>query len=566
MNTSKHDQLNKIIQAIPSCNNGCVHGLLVFADKAKTSTKLCSCVTGLPEDVEYELKARGSAIEVSGLVPLFADELYGDRTFGEVAPTKLVEWLTETCRTGGKGSHVFLCGKVGTGKTHLASDCLKLFIIRTGCQAHYTTASFLAETKTNAIASNSSRARNYEPEELKKLRNLEYALKCTGLFVIDEIRESLTKRETSFLEEFIDKRYQSGLSTIYISNHTFNADTSYKRLSIEKVIGDRSGDRLRNAVVCEFSGKSKRGIQHLDSIAEAQLKNFCFSPSVLALGNDNRQILNFLTRNHVFEPINRKDREINRDSDGNVVHLNGSPADVHRENPKISESIWQKGHRLTLEGPILCRQDAKTYITCLHLLKLQHCRGELGLIIRLTPTCLMTALGLNPTSVNGRASLQRSLARITAASLDYIDNGERRWTGPLFLSTYERENHDGAYLIHFNKSMIPFYEACEYTVLPNRLLNVKSLGTDSFRMIIFLLSHVSDRYIPTDPTFWLKFLGKPVELMDGTVAGKALARRYRQKFAKDVRTQIELGFLTPDSGLMRNGKVILRLAQRPQTR
>ena len=570
MNTNDNEKFNGVIQAIPTCANGCIHGILVFADRDKTTAKVCSCVAELPKPVLANLSDRAQIIETSGLVPLFANKLYGDRDFDQVAPTELLEWLEKACLANGKSSHIFLCGKVGTGKTHLASDCLKRFIIKTGCKAYYTTASFLAETKTNAIASNFSRARNYEPGEMKLLEYLQHAMKYVRLFVIDEIRESLSAKEVSFLEEFIDRRYQSGLSTIYISNHTLNVDTSYKRLTIEKAIGGRSGDRLKGSVVCEFTGQSKRQrereIPHPDNISEERQRNFCLPPSVLAFGDDNRQILNFLTRNHIFEPINRKDRQVIRDSEGNVTYLNGAPADVHREKSLTLESVWQKGHRLDMEGPVLCGEDARTYIACLHLLKLQHCRAESALIIRVKPTCLMTALGLNPTSVNGRISLQRSLSRITLAKLNYTNRIDRRWSGSLLVFKYERKNPNGSYLIHFNKSMIPFYEACEYTVLPNRLLNVKSLGTDSFRILIFLHSHVSDRYIPTDPTFWLKFLGKPVELMDGTVAGKALARKCRMKFSKDINTQIKLGFLTPDSGLMRNGKVVLRLAQRPRTR
>ena len=76
---------------------------------------------------------------------------------------------------------------------------------------------------------------------------------------------------------------------------------------------------------------------------------------------------------------------------------------------------------------------------------------------------------------------------------------------------------------------------------------------------MFLRSHASTKFIPKNPMVWMKFLGKPIELMDDTPAGKILTEKYRRKFAKDIRKQVELGFLTPDSGLKKDGKVVLTL-------
>ena len=383
-------------------------------------------------------------------------------------------------------------------------------------------------------------------------------IKHAGLIIIDEIRESLTKMGICFLEEFIDKRYASGLPTMFISNHTFDSDTSYKRLTIQKVLGDRNSDRLRNAIVCEFNGKSKRGLRHPDSITEEEKGNFCFPPSVLALGDDKRQILNLVTRNQIFEPINRKDRKITRNNNGEPIYRDGVPADAPREKPKVSENIWQKGDSLILGGPILCGQDARTYITCLHLLKRQHQKGYFGLSLRITPTHLMRALELNESSLSSKQSLHRSLRRISAATFDYRDKNGREWVGPLFVFRYQPTNSEGAYLICFNESMIDFYKLCEFTVLSYELLK-SQIGTDGLRIQMFLLSHASSSYIPDSLIWWLEFLDKPVKLMDDTPVGKALTRKLRKKFSETIRKQVELGFLTADSCLTRDGKVVLTL-------
>ena len=561
------EEVSKDIISIPSCDNDCLHGLQIFASEGSVKSELCSCASDLPQDVKFELIRRGGSVANSGIAPLFANSLYGKLTFDAVAPPKIKEWLDKACDVTGLGDHVFLCGNVGTGKTHLANDCLKRFIIKTGNEAYYTTATFVVEIKANAVASNFSRARNYEPEEIGRLKHLERISKHAGMIIIDEIRESLNKTGVCFLEELIDKRYASGLPTVFISNHTFDAETSYKRLTIQKVLGDRNGDRLRNAIVCEFNGHSKRGLRHPDTITEEERGEFCFPPSVLALEDNKRQILNLMTRNQIFEPIHRANRSIATDAEGNPVTSAGVAVDVERKNSKTRDGAWQKGDKLVLKGPVLCRYDARTYVTCLHLLKQQHRKKKYGLDIRIAPTHLMRALELNQSSLTSREALHRSLRRITAANFEYRDSRGREWTGPLFYFRYEPNNHEGAYLIHFNKSMLVFYESCEYTVLPKKIFDIKAIGTEGLRMQMFLRSHAVKTHNNISFMGWMRILGRPTEKMDcSTPADRLFIRECRKKFSETIRKQVKAGLLTSNSGLFRDDSVIANLTPDDQIR
>lgn len=543
---------------VPSCENDCFHGLQIFSRGGWVCVELCSCTESLPENTMSELRRRVTGIQNSGIPPTFANSLYAGRSFDDVAPDKLKQWLYDICHSQSQnGEHIFLCGNVGTGKTHLVSDCLKRFIMVTGDLAYYTTASFIIDAKKNAAISSYLHFDTGEKNR-RKLETLSFALTHARLFIIDEIRGSLSQKDVAYLEEFIDKRYQSGLATAFVSNHTMNAKTSYNGKTISNVIGDRNGDRLRKAVICELTGKSKRGLRP-SNYTEAELMNYCFPDSVLSLGKDDRQILNWITRNPVFEPINRTEREIAINTEGQPVYRDGVPVDADRKHALVKDDVWQKGDKLVLTGPILCKQDAKTYVTCLHLLKEQHCRRHLGLRIKVTPSYLMRALGISPTSLTNRESLHRSLSRISSATINYGDNRGRQWVGPLFYFSYKPTDPDGSYQIYFNESMIPFYRSHEYCVLNKEVFDAQ-IGADGIRMQLFLRSHLGNRFNTLNFMGWMKFLGKPVERMNKkTPANKIFTRRHRKKFSELIREQIKAGLLTGDSGITSDGEVVLNV-------
>ena len=377
-----------------------------------------------------------------------------------------------------------------------------------------------------------------------------------GLLVVDEIRESLSKTDAGYLEEFIDMRYSTGLPTIYISNHTFSKKTSYKGVTIQQILGERIADRMRASLYYEFNAPSRRGLRRPDDYTEEEIRTYSLPSSVLKQKDDELQVLNWITRNPIFEPVDRRERKIAVDENGSKIFLHGVPVDADREHLKVCRDVWQKGDQLILGGPVLCEKDAKTYLICLDLLKKRHKHGGLGLSIRVTPQFLMSALGKKSDNSANKASVHRSLRRISSASINYVDNLGREWTGPLFYFYYQPDDAGGSYLINFNKSMIEFYKAYEYTRLHGRLFAAK-IGTYGLRMQMFLHSHKDKHFDRLDFHGWMHFLGKPADEMDSSFAGKKLTRKHRKKFSELINKQIQAGLLTSDSGLKRGGKVCL---------
>ena len=544
-----------VVSDIVSCELGCLHGLKIWSKVgeagAEIAAELCACTEKLNGVLREQLETRANSIRMSDIPPLFANRSYMGRTFDETAPSVLQTWLKEACERGRLASQhscIFLCGNVGNGKTHLAIDCIKRFIMATGYSSRYFTASSLVEIKKDSIIYGNRQYR----EDKDRVDYFKQAMHSAGLMIVDEIRGSLNKTEAGYLEEFIDMRYNTGLPTIYISNHTFNKQTSYDGVTIQKVLGKRISDRMRASLYHEFNAPSRRGVRMPDSYTTEEMNTFSLPKSVLAQKKGELQILNWMTRNPLFEPIRRDQRDVVEERNGFAVLGLGLQADAVR---KTHRDIWQRGDALTMYGPALSEIDVKTYLVCLDMLKQQHCQGKYGLTIGTRAGDIMLALGKRSNTPANREATHRSLLRISLASMSYIDNIGRQWTGPLF-HFYRPDVNIDYYQVTFNESMITFYQTSEYTRLHRSLFEAK-IGTDGIRMQMFLRSHKAQIFEGFNVDKWLKFLEKPVDKMDDSSAGKRLRRQFRNKFLELVRKQKQAGLLTADSCVKRDGKTFL---------
>ncbi|MFC2974652.1 ATP-binding protein [Azotobacter bryophylli] len=126
------------------------------------------------------------------------------------------------------GRCLLLLGNVGTGKTHLASAMAQALIRQHLAAAVITTAGEVIRVAKEAM---DRKAGYTERDVLNELAGFD-------LLVLDEVgAQAGTEYERGLLHEVIDRRYQSVLPTILISN-LCAAD-------LAKYIGDRALDRLR---------------------------------------------------------------------------------------------------------------------------------------------------------------------------------------------------------------------------------------------------------------------------------------------------------------------------------
>jgi len=163
------------------------------------------------------------------------DRLFG-KSFDDYEPqTAAAKDHLSVCRafsdrwihTADIGANLILCGKPGTGKTHLVSVICREIASSHNAQPIYTTASKMLRYIRAAYGKNATYT---EAEAMDKFINAD-------LLALDEIGVKLpTEHDRSMLFEIVDERYQRRLPTIIISNLTID--------EISKQTDARMVDRL----------------------------------------------------------------------------------------------------------------------------------------------------------------------------------------------------------------------------------------------------------------------------------------------------------------------------------
>ena len=125
------------------------------------------------------------------------------------------------------GLLLILCGKIGTGKTHLACAVLRELALTLGVCGKYST----AYKAVQEIRS------SYKSDRVTELQALEEFIK-PDILVLDEIGMQLgTDSEHLLLFSLLNGRYEELKPTIVISNLTLE--------EVKKYLNDRIYDRLR---------------------------------------------------------------------------------------------------------------------------------------------------------------------------------------------------------------------------------------------------------------------------------------------------------------------------------
>lgn len=182
-----------------------------------------------------ELKNKIKYIKNCGLGLLYQDKTFSnyDRTENEKAYIACLDYAKNLFKYLKEGSGLFLCGDVGTGKTHLAAAIVD-YVARmkkgkmiSGFYILYTTTADLIADVVNSFSNGITSKQIYD-----KYKN-------AILLIIDELG---IERQTEFSREAIyqvvNYRYSNKLASIYISN-----------LNIEELSGKI--DRRITSRICE---------------------------------------------------------------------------------------------------------------------------------------------------------------------------------------------------------------------------------------------------------------------------------------------------------------------------
>lgn len=146
----------------------------------------------------------------------------------------------ERCRQGGG---LILCGKPGTGKTHLVSAIARVVTQKHGRGVWYTTLAAAVRDVKSTYAPGSIVT---EAQALKRFQTPE-------LLILDEVgMQRGTDYEVTLIADVLNERYASVRPTILVSNHTHE--------KLAEFIGPRAIDRMREGggVVLAFDWDSYR--------------------------------------------------------------------------------------------------------------------------------------------------------------------------------------------------------------------------------------------------------------------------------------------------------------------
>lgn len=183
-------------------------------------------------DEQNAAKAAKARLERSrieaGVAPRFAQVTFSDyRVETQEHALALQEAMEFTQRLKNSGNgNLILSGRVGTGKTMLASAMINELLPQKKCRL--ATLSGLVRELKDCWGKGASMS---ETMLLKQLSELD-------LLIIDEVGQQRgTETEILFVFDIIDGRYKNMLPTVLISN--------LDRTGIREAIGDRAFDRLR---------------------------------------------------------------------------------------------------------------------------------------------------------------------------------------------------------------------------------------------------------------------------------------------------------------------------------
>lgn len=258
---------------------------------------------------------------------------------------------------------------------------------------------------------------------------------------------------------------------------------------------------------------------------------------ILTLGNDEQQIMTWLTRNPAFEVVSTQKRQELTEI------VNGVGRDKDRTQATFYKDVWVAGDDLTISGPICDHEDKKLYALLLKELANSHKYGNRGLILKIS---LKEIVRLSHLSECGDATnkLKRQLNRLVRMSLDFRNAKGNRWTGPLLSEIQETGvSSDRKFEIHFSHFMITFYKLHAYTTFDSEKSN--QLKGDSSAFYLFYSSHsMKEMAISVDRCKKLLAIDEKVNKYDAL-----------KRVRKAVENLVKSGVMDSEKTFVKDGKV-----------
>lgn len=187
------------------------------------------------------LAALASAFDRAAIPPRFRSCRFDNYATSSPAQKRAVG-ITKRYADAAGGGILVLCGKPGTGKTHLACAVAAAFIERHQTALFFTVTSAVRHVKDTY-------RRDSERSEAQAMRDL----LSPGLLILDEVGVQLgTEHELRIMFEIVNERYAGFMPTVLISN--------LDEASLLKLLGERLMDRVRDGgAVVAFDWDSYRG-------------------------------------------------------------------------------------------------------------------------------------------------------------------------------------------------------------------------------------------------------------------------------------------------------------------
>jgi hypothetical protein len=431
--------------------------ILIFKDYQRKCEEIENCNLEISKELKIiwnKIEVLNSAALPCRLVPPKRSEL----------PKPILNWLS---KTGSKNREsLFLHGTPGTGKTTLAVWAAYYAVIDEHVSdIRFLTSDFIMSLKKDA---NVAGFNSKDSDSCRqKWTNLKADLERSSLLIIDDVgSQKYSESIEAAYSEVIGLRYNSGLPTIFTSNH--GASDGLDSRTLSQQIGQRAADRVLGSYIYAMTGPSKRSVsssakdetQELDcdELDLERVRNF----QTIGIAEGETTSPFFIAHNPVFQLVSDKERAILTDDEGRDIAL-----------PERRSSGWQEGSEVSMIGYILCQNDLLVFLAVFELMHDFHRNGGKGVSFVTTISELRRKLGLKSDAKNVTTRILRSLIRLAKTRIEY------RWGREFFIGGFiEDVYHKSAksqsrLMISINPRFVNFYEKTSFfrinTAIPANL-------------------------------------------------------------------------------------------------